>query len=181
MAPTTSPARAASIVARKANGLACPVMVSISSTTSNAPRRNHEIAVVRPDYKVVPSSITIYQRETRWGFSPAGPRQAGLYRILISASLEDVSGNRTWTPFDVVIPAGEKAIAANITSFDECLFLAQAVKKRGCLRLGGAARCPGIPNPMLGSLSSIRQRPECSSPFSWCRPGRAAPFRYLRS
>jgi len=127
MAPTTSPARAASIVARKANGLACPVMVSISSTTSNAPRRNHEIAVVRPDYKVVPSSITIYQRETRWGFSPAGPRQAGLYRILISASLEDVSGNRTWTPFDVVIPAGEKAIAANITSFDECLFLAQAV------------------------------------------------------
>jgi hypothetical protein len=34
---------------------------------------------------------------------------------------------------------------------------------------------------MLGSLLSIRRRPECALPVSCCRPGRAAPFRYRRA
>src|SRR3984893_965672 len=34
---------------------------------------------------------------------------------------------------------------------------------------------------MLGSLLSIRRRPECALPVSYCRPGRVGPFLYRRS
>jgi hypothetical protein len=61
-----------------------------------------------------------------------------------------------------------------------------SVRGPGCVKTraftaGQARQLAGAACLMRGLLPSTRQRPECVSPVSCCRPGRAAPFRYLRS
>jgi hypothetical protein len=61
-----------------------------------------------------------------------------------------------------------------------------SVRGPGCVRTraftaGQARQLAGAACLTRGLLPSTRQRPECVSPVSCCRPGRAAPFRYLRS
>ena len=71
---------------------------------------------------------------------------------------------------------GKHLLLASFSGFDP-----GCVKTRMFLWLGERANWPCAARLRCGSLPSNRQRPECALPVSCCRPGRAAPFRYLRS
>jgi hypothetical protein len=62
---------------------------------------SRDIRIVGAGQKPVAGDIEIDQHETRWAFTPSAPWQAGLYHVEVGASLEDVSGNTIWAPFDV--------------------------------------------------------------------------------
>jgi hypothetical protein len=58
------------------------------------------IRVVDADQQAVVGWIELDQQETRWAFTPSSGWVAGPYQLRLDASLEDVSGNTLWTPFD---------------------------------------------------------------------------------
>jgi hypothetical protein len=62
---------------------------------------SREVRLVGADQKPVAGDIAIDRHETRWAFTPASPWQPGSYHVEIGPSLEDVSGNTIWAPFDV--------------------------------------------------------------------------------
>jgi len=49
----------------------------------------------------VSGSVVVDRQETEWRFTPSEPWKAGDYRLLVNASLEDISGNRINRAFDV--------------------------------------------------------------------------------
>jgi hypothetical protein len=58
------------------------------------------IRVVDADQQPVSGRIEIDRQETRWAFTPSSAWVAGQYQLQVDASLEDVSGNTPWAPFD---------------------------------------------------------------------------------
>jgi hypothetical protein len=58
------------------------------------------IRVVDADQKSVAGRVEIDRQETRWAFTPSSAWVAGPYQLRLDASLEDVSGNTPWAPFD---------------------------------------------------------------------------------
>jgi hypothetical protein len=49
----------------------------------------------------VDGTITVDREETRWSFAPATPWREGGYEISVPGILEDLAGNKVYTPFDV--------------------------------------------------------------------------------
>ncbi|MEM8993402.1 MAG: Ig-like domain-containing protein [Acidobacteriota bacterium] len=55
---------------------------------------------------VVPGSIELAGRESRWRFTPVDPWRAADYRLVVGAALEDLAGNRPGRRFDLAPSAG---------------------------------------------------------------------------
>jgi hypothetical protein len=49
----------------------------------------------------VEGRVTVEREETRWRFTPSGAWSAGAYEISVPGILEDLAGNKVYTPFDV--------------------------------------------------------------------------------
>jgi hypothetical protein len=64
------------------------------------------ITVVSADGDVVDGQVAVDQCEKRWSFTPASPWVAGMYRIGVGYSLEDVCGNNVTGAFDRPIGKG---------------------------------------------------------------------------
>ena len=56
----------------------------------------HEIQI-----PAVEGNVEVTRAETEWRFTPARPWAAGVYRIVIRTTLEDLAGNHILRPFDV--------------------------------------------------------------------------------
>lgn len=50
---------------------------------------------------MVEGTTTVDREETRWRFSPSTSWQVGTYQISVPGILEDLAGNKVYTPFDV--------------------------------------------------------------------------------
>jgi hypothetical protein len=51
--------------------------------------------------KLVDGTIVVDREETRWSFTPSAAWRAGGYEISVPGILEDLAGNKVYTPFDV--------------------------------------------------------------------------------
>jgi hypothetical protein len=61
---------------------------------------SHKIAITSAGEQSIDGQITIDQCEKRWSFTPTSPWVAGLYRVRVASSLEDVCGNSVVAAFD---------------------------------------------------------------------------------
>ncbi len=60
----------------------------------------HTITVASEGGRTIPGRIAIDQCEKRWSFTPSSPWVAGLYKMQVESTLEDVCGNTVAGPFD---------------------------------------------------------------------------------
>ena len=51
--------------------------------------------------RLVEGTIAVDREETRWSFTPIAPWREGAYEISVPGILEDLAGNKVYTPFDV--------------------------------------------------------------------------------
>jgi hypothetical protein len=58
------------------------------------------ITVRSPDGSVIAGEVVVDQCEKRWSFTPTSPWIAGMYRINVESTLEDVCGNSISGAFD---------------------------------------------------------------------------------
>jgi hypothetical protein len=58
------------------------------------------ITIESADGSAIDGQVVVDQCETRWSFTPTSPWIAGVYRIRVASSLEDVCGNRITGAFD---------------------------------------------------------------------------------
>jgi hypothetical protein len=49
----------------------------------------------------VAGAIEVAREESEWRFTPAGPWNAGAYKLIIDTALEDLAGNKIGEPFDI--------------------------------------------------------------------------------
>jgi len=63
------------------------------------------IAIAGPDGRRVPGVTTLSHGETRWSLAPNTPWRPGAYAVVISAELEDASGNRVGQSFEHPAPS----------------------------------------------------------------------------
>jgi hypothetical protein len=87
-------------VSLPASGTLQPLALTFPASIDQA-LLSRDIRIVGASQKPVAGDIEIDQHETRWAFTPSAPWQAGLYHLEVGASLEDVSGNTIWAPFDI--------------------------------------------------------------------------------
>jgi hypothetical protein len=75
------------------------------------------LAVRDPDERPIPGEITIEAGETRWRFRPDRPWPAGMSRLVVDTSLEDLAGNSVARPFEVDVqrPIGRRVEAEFMT------------------------------------------------------------------
>jgi hypothetical protein len=59
------------------------------------------LAVKDPQGRVVEGTTLVDREETRWRFSPSSSWRTGMYEISVPGILEDLAGNKVYTPFDV--------------------------------------------------------------------------------
>ena len=71
----------------------------------------HGIAVTSCVGKPIGGCVDIDRDERRWCFTPDAPWPAGLYRISVSPTLEDVAGNTPTRPFDGPLRPEGKLVA----------------------------------------------------------------------
>jgi hypothetical protein len=67
---------------------------------------SHTITIEPADERLIEGRTVIDQGETRWSFTPTLPWAAGLYRIRIASTLEDVCGNSVVAAFDRPLRTG---------------------------------------------------------------------------
>jgi hypothetical protein len=58
------------------------------------------VAIAGPDGRRVPGNVTLSRGETRWSMVPSTPWRRGTCAVVVSAELEDSSGNRVGQPFE---------------------------------------------------------------------------------
>ena len=51
--------------------------------------------------RLVEGTIAVDREETRWSFTPSAAWRDGAYEISVPGILEDLAGNKVYTPFDV--------------------------------------------------------------------------------
>jgi hypothetical protein len=49
----------------------------------------------------VAGAIGVNGNETEWRFTPKSPWRAGMYRLIVDRSIEDLAGNKIGQPFDI--------------------------------------------------------------------------------
>ena len=88
------------MVSLPVSGTRQPLMLTFPASLDQA-LLARDIRIVGADQKPVAGDIEIDRHETRWAFTPSSAWQAKPYHVEIGPSLEDVSGNTIWAPFDV--------------------------------------------------------------------------------
>jgi hypothetical protein len=59
------------------------------------------LAVKDAQGRPIKGTIAVNREETRWSFTPAAAWISGAYEIIVPGILEDLAGNKMYTPFDV--------------------------------------------------------------------------------
>lgn len=59
------------------------------------------LAVKDAQGRLVEGAIAVTREETRWSFTPTAAWRDGTYEIVVPGILEDLAGNKVYTPFDV--------------------------------------------------------------------------------
>jgi hypothetical protein len=95
-----------------------PLIVEFNEPLDQA-MLQHVIRVVNAAGSELDGQITVDQRETRWSFRPATSWRAGIYRLVIDATLEDLAGNSIERPFELHLPGGRPAVVKQYAFYFE--------------------------------------------------------------
>jgi hypothetical protein len=59
------------------------------------------LAVTDASGKIIAGKVSTNREDTQWSFTPERPWAAGAYKVVVPGILEDLAGNKVYTPFDV--------------------------------------------------------------------------------
>jgi hypothetical protein len=132
-----------------ASGTRQPMLLSFPASLDHA-LLSRMIGVVDADQQPVVGRIELDRQETRWAFTPSSAWVAGPYQLRLDASLEDVSGNTLWAPFDA--DAGRDIARGSADNPPALSFLLCPDKEPDafCRRQAKHSRAPGLASAHAG-------------------------------